>query len=420
MEGFRKHFANLAVPIIDEDFNYTNEDEIKYEMDIITELTNNSDIKERTKGQIYKALESMKKGKASDLFDLTVENFIYAGNNLIDLIHQILVYIFRKGLIPDLLKTGLLSPVFKHKGSIVEIKNYRDLRTYRESEEKTRVDDILHDLQGICLHENEYRDVTQLKKDTQSILKNMAVYKDIVKMNKQLKDDIKWIIEESRGEKEVARIIRLLKHEVKGICGRNKDCTEIKKSKTTSGVYQIFPDKAKGVKAYCDMDTDGGGWTIIQKRYENSVNFQRTWTECENGLGNVNGDIGLVGNTHIHHLTSSGTYELRIDLTDKSNNKKYARYNTFVVGNATSQYKLTISGYSGNAGDSLTYSNGMNFATVDRDTNINSKKCAKGAGPWWFKSCSYSALNSPSRDKWYWHYISGHYVKTSVMMIRKI
>ncbi|CAC5361772.1 unnamed protein product [Mytilus coruscus] len=125
MEGFRKHFANLAVPTRDEDFNYKNEDKIKYEMDIITELTNNLDIKEPTKGEIYKALESMKKGKASDSFDLTVENFIYAGDNLIDLIHQILVNIFKKSLIPDLLKIGLLSPVFTNKGSIVEINNYR-------------------------------------------------------------------------------------------------------------------------------------------------------------------------------------------------------------------------------------------------------------------------------------------------------
>ncbi|CAC5363685.1 unnamed protein product [Mytilus coruscus] len=84
MEGFRKHFANLAVPTRDEDLNYKNEDTIKYEMDIITELTNNSDIKEPTTCEIYKALESMKKGKA---FDLTVENFIYAGDTLIDSVH---------------------------------------------------------------------------------------------------------------------------------------------------------------------------------------------------------------------------------------------------------------------------------------------------------------------------------------------
>ncbi|CAG2253177.1 ANGPT2 [Mytilus edulis] len=148
----------------------------------------------------------------------------------------------------------------------LESKDGKVLRTYRESEEKTRVDDVLHELQGICLHENEDRDVAQLKKDTQSVLKNMAVYKDVVKMNKQLKNDIKWILEESRGEKEISRIIRLLKHDVKGICGRSaKDCTEIKKYKATSGVYQIFPAKTEGVKAYCDMDTDGGDGRLSRK-----------------------------------------------------------------------------------------------------------------------------------------------------------
>ncbi|VDI77825.1 Hypothetical predicted protein [Mytilus galloprovincialis] len=302
----------------------------------------------------------------------------------------------------------------------LKLKDGKGLRTYRESEEKTRVGDILHELQGICLHENEDRDVAQLKKDTQAILKNMAVYKDVVKMNKQLKDDIKWILEESRDEKDISRIIRLLKHEVKGICVRSaKDCAEIKKHKATSGVYQIFPKKTEGVKAYCDMDTEGGGWTIIQKRFDNSVNFQRTWTECENGFGNVNREYWL-GNRHIHRLTSSGTYELRIDLTDKNNTKKYAKYKTFVVGDATSQYKLAIGGYSGDAGDSLSYHNGMKFSTVDRDNDLLSSNCAKNHGPWWLRGCSHSALNSPSRDYWKWYDISGHYVKTSVMMIRKV
>ncbi|XP_052097262.1 fibrinogen-like protein A [Mytilus californianus] len=284
----------------------------------------------------------------------------------------------------------------------LETKDIRDVRTYRESEEHTRVDDILRELQGICLHENQYRDVKQLKKHTQSILKNMAVYKDVVKMNKQLKDDIQWILEESRGEKEVSRILRRLKLDVKGICGRKetgKYCTELKKARAISGVYQIFPEKTEGVKAYCDMDTDNGGWTIIQKRYDNSVNFQRTWTECENGFGNVNGEYWL-GNTHIHRLTSSGTYELRIDLTDKKN-KYYAKYKTFVVGDASSQYKLTIGGYSGTAGDSLNFSNGMKFTTVDRDNDLSSTNCAMERGPWWFKSCSRSALNYPLRNNWY-------------------
>ncbi|CAG2206717.1 ANGPT2 [Mytilus edulis] len=234
--------------------------------------------------------------------DYFVSNDIVVYFNTISLVFSFVMEQHCINMLHCLLVLSLLFAL----NSSLESKDIRDVRTNRESEEKTRVDDILHELQGICLQENELRDVTKLKKDTQSILKSMAVYKDVVKMNKQLKDDIKWILEESRGEKEVSRIVRLLKHDVKGICGRKetgKDCTELKKSTATSGVYQIFPDKTEGVKAYCDMDTDNGGWTIIQKRYDGSVNFQRSWTEYENGFGNVKGEYWL-GNKHIHRLTS--------------------------------------------------------------------------------------------------------------------
>ncbi|CAG2233571.1 Ryncolin-1,Tenascin-N,Fibrinogen C domain-containing protein 1,Angiopoietin-related protein 7,Fibrinogen C domain-containing protein 1-B,Fibroleukin,Fibrinogen-like protein 1,Ficolin-1,Angiopoietin-4,Tenascin-R,Ryncolin-2,Techylectin-5B,Fibrinogen C domain-containing protein 1-A,Fibrinogen-like protein A,Ryncolin-3,Ficolin-2,Fibrinogen alpha chain,Tenascin,Angiopoietin-related protein 2,Techylectin-5A,Ryncolin-4 [Mytilus edulis] len=201
--------------------------------------------------------------------------------------------------------------------------------------------------------------------------------------------------------------------------GTPKDCSDIRKSKTFSGVYQIFPIKTEGVKAYCDMDTDGGGWTIIQKRYEDSVKFQRKWTECENGFGDVHADHWL-GNKHIHRLTSSGKYELRIDLVDEDCDKRFAKYNIFVVGDAASQYKLTIGGYSGNAGDSLAYSNGMKFTTLDRDNDFFSINCATERGPWWFNDCAHSGLNNPYLDQLYWYHIGGLYAKNSVMMIRKV
>ncbi|CAC5363414.1 Fibrinogen-like protein A,Ryncolin-4,Angiopoietin-related protein 7,Angiopoietin-related protein 1,Ficolin-3,Techylectin-5A,Ficolin-2,Ryncolin-1,Tenascin-R, Fibrinogen-like protein 1,Angiopoietin-1,Fibrinogen C domain-containing protein 1-A,Tenascin-N,Tenascin,Fibroleukin,Fibrinogen C domain-containing protein 1,Angiopoietin-related protein 6,Techylectin-5B,Angiopoietin-2,Microfibril-associated glycoprotein 4,Fibrinogen alpha chain,Ficolin-1-A,Ficolin-1,Fibrinogen C domain-containing protein 1-B,Angiopoiet len=224
----------------------------------------------------------------------------------------------------------------------------------------------------------------------------------MAEMDKELKNDIKWVIE--------------------GICGRNvtgKDCTEIKKARATSGVYQIFPAQTEGVMAFCDMDTDSGGWTIIQKRYDGSVNFQRSWADYENGFGNVNGEYWL-GNKYIHRLTSSGTYELRIDLTDK-NNKYYAKYKTFVVGNASSQYKLTIGGYSGNAGDGMQHHNGMKFSTVDRDNDRqkSNNMCVRHWGPWWHLNCCQSALNNSIRNKWYWKGVKEGYVRTTLMMIRK-
>ncbi|CAC5392203.1 unnamed protein product [Mytilus coruscus] len=71
-------------------------------------------------------------------------------------------------------------------------------------------------------------------------------------------------------------------------------------------------------------------------------------------------------NEKINRLTSSGKYRLRINLEDFSGNLAYAEYNNFLVGDASSEYKLTVSGYSGNAvyslsyqDDSLTYHSGV-------------------------------------------------------------
>jgi hypothetical protein len=52
INGFRKHFSNLAVPIFDPDFNYKSSAITDYEIDIITELATQEDIPEPTYEEI--------------------------------------------------------------------------------------------------------------------------------------------------------------------------------------------------------------------------------------------------------------------------------------------------------------------------------------------------------------------------------
>ena len=50
--------------------------------------------------------------------------------------------------------------------------------------------------------------------------------------------------------------------------------------------------------------------------------------------------------------------------------------------------------FTGTAGDSLSYHNGMKFSTQDVDNDLNSGNCAQYFhGAWWFNTCRHSHLN---------------------------
>ena len=143
------------------------------------------------------------------------------------------------------------------------------------------------------------------------------------------------------------------------------------------------------------METDGGGWTVFQRRQDGSVDFYRNWTDYEDGFGNLNGEFWL-GLGKINRLTKEQSNTLRVDLGDFDGNTSYAQYTTFSVGNSTTEYNLTVGGYSGTAGDSLTYHNGMKFSTRDNDNENDSRHCALlFFGAWWFRGCFHSHLNGP-------------------------
>ena len=40
------------------------------------------------------------------------------------------------------------------------------------------------------------------------------------------------------------------------------------------------------ISVYCDMETDGGGWTVLLKRQVGSVEFYQNWTDYKSGFDN--------------------------------------------------------------------------------------------------------------------------------------
>ncbi|XP_071835360.1 uncharacterized protein [Apostichopus japonicus] len=168
-----------------------------------------------------------------------------------------------------------------------------------------------------------------------------------------------------------------------------KDCYELYVSGTLSdGVYTIYPNGwPHGIQVYCEMESNGGGWTVFQRRSSASVDFYRGWLDYKNGFGNKNQDHWL-GNKYIHSLTNQKTYKLRIDLRDSASSSYYAVYSTFSINNEADKYRLSIGSHSrGNTGyDDLYYSNNKQFSTKDRDNDGWSKyDCAeRHRGAWWF------------------------------------
>ena len=169
-----------------------------------------------------------------------------------------------------------------------------------------------------------------------------------------------------------------------------RDCLDaLNKGSMLSGVYAIKPDHLVPFDVYCDMDTDGGGWTVFQRRQDGSEEFYRGWYYYANGFGNLSQEHWL-GLDKLNRLMAGRTQsELRVDMKDFEGGKGYAKYSTFQVGDAYNKYKLEVSGFAGTAGDSMAIQNNMPFSTHDQDNDAWEKSCALSfKGAWCYSETS--------------------------------
>ena len=104
-----------------------------------------------------------------------------------------------------------------------------------------------------------------------------------------------------------------------------RDCQDIAAAgHTISGHYIINPqDGLEPFSVYCELETNRSGWTVFQRRFNGSVDFDRDLQEYENGFGKTDGEYWL-GLRNIHRLTMNGRWSLLVDLETNTGDKKYA------------------------------------------------------------------------------------------------
>ncbi|KAM4552537.1 tenascin-N [Odontesthes bonariensis] len=179
------------------------------------------------------------------------------------------------------------------------------------------------------------------------------------------------------------------------------DCVQIMKNgNKKSGVYTIYinNDRSKPIEVYCDMETDGGGWLMLQRRNTGKLDFMKRWRQYIAGFGNMTDEF-FIGLDKIYELTNTPTqYELRFDLGVGSE-RAYAVYDNFKIAPVKQKFKLTIGKYRGTAGDAMTYHQGRPWTTVDSDNDIALGNCAlTHRGAWWYKNCHLANLNGKWGD----------------------
>ncbi|CAG2202698.1 unnamed protein product [Mytilus edulis] len=150
----------------------------------------------------------------------------------------------------------------------------------------------------------------------------------------------------------------LMKTHTPDITPQLKDCSELPPG-TSSGVYDITPVNGPTISVFCEMDTGNGG------------------------------------NDYLHAILRQRSYQVRFEVEDFSGNTAYAIYSAMYVGDESTNYTLSLTGYEGTAGNAMvdhngTPMNGMMFTTRDRDNDIStSHNCGniKKSG-WWHASCT--------------------------------
>lgn len=102
----------------------------------------------------------------------------------------------------------------------------------------------------------------------------------------------------------------------------NRNCNTIKNSDPTanSGVYSIQPEGVSSeFDVYCDMDYDGGGWTLVMKSSGSDNSFRynsKYWTSDSNTLNSESVNLDTTVPTKLKSYNTVNGDEIRAEFPD--------------------------------------------------------------------------------------------------------
>ncbi|XP_058464738.1 angiopoietin-related protein 2-like [Malaya genurostris] len=150
---------------------------------------------------------------------------------------------------------------------------------------------------------------------------------------------------------------------------------------STTEYYTTAFEDNRPFNAFCEQSEFGGGWMVIQKRQDGSVNFNRSISDYRNGFGNVRGEYWL-GLEKLNQLTRRSNYQLLILMEDFYNQKYHAWYNYFKVDSKAAGYRLRIGSFLQGTGDALSVYNNEVFVTYDMSLSYAYCARQRGGGFW--------------------------------------
>jgi endonuclease/exonuclease/phosphatase family metal-dependent hydrolase len=127
-DGWAKHFGNLAIPQNHDGFDNDYKREVEADLKVIEDLINSNSTEplQVSVDQVQKAICSLNTNKAPDVDGISAEHIKHAGIIMTGALTQIINAILQERKIPQRLKLGLLTPIWKKNDKRIP-GNYRGI-----------------------------------------------------------------------------------------------------------------------------------------------------------------------------------------------------------------------------------------------------------------------------------------------------